>query len=100
LAKDHGLSRKIGLTAYNFSSMLHLVVGTDLIATSHARLAHLLQGMLPIEVRPVPMPMKTLQQAMQWHKYRSRDPGLIWLRDLLKEAAAQMDGAPTPPAKL
>lgn len=100
LANDHGLSRKIALATYNFSSMLHLVVGTDLIATSHARLAHLFQGMLPIELRPVPMPMKMLQQSMQWHKYRSRDPGLIWLRNLLKEAAAQMDDIPTPPAEL
>ena len=97
LANDHGLSREIGLTTYNFSAMLHLVVGTDLIATAHARLAHLLQGMLPIALRPVPMSMKKLQQSMQWHKYRSRDPGLIWLRDLLREAAAGMGPCPSEP---
>lgn len=100
LANEHGLTREIGLTTFSFSAMLHVVVGTDLVATSHARLAHLLKGMLPIELRPVPMSMKMLQQSMQWHKYRTRDPGLIWLRDLLKEAAAKMDGIPTSPAEL
>lgn len=97
LANDHGLSREIGLTTYSFSAMLYLVVGTDLIATAHARLAHLLQGMLPIALRPVPMSMKKLQQSMQWHKYRSRDPGLIWLRDLLREAAVGMGTCPGEP---
>ncbi|MDG5975266.1 LysR family transcriptional regulator [Hydrogenophaga taeniospiralis CCUG 15921] len=93
LANDHGLTREIGLTTYSFSAMPYLVVGTDLIATVHSRLASKLQGLLPIEIRPVPMPMKTLHQAMQWHKYRSRDPGLIWLRDLLREAADQLPSA-------
>lgn len=93
LANDHGLTREIGLTTYSFSVMPYLVVGTDLIATVHSRLASKLQSLLPIDIRPVPMPMKTLHQAMQWHKYRSRDPGLIWLRDLLREAAAQLPSA-------
>ena len=28
---------------------------------------------------------------MQWHKYRTHDPALVWLRGLLHEAVAQMD---------
>jgi hypothetical protein len=28
---------------------------------------------------------------MQWHKYLTRDPGLIWLRGLLKEAASRLE---------
>ena len=26
---------------------------------------------------------------LQWHKYRSQDAGLIWLRGVIREAAAQ-----------
>ncbi|UAC73159.1 hypothetical protein K8B66_28625 [Burkholderia contaminans] len=33
----------------------------------------------------------TMEQAMQWHKHRTSDPGLTWLRGLLKEAVAKMD---------
>jgi LysR family nod box-dependent transcriptional activator len=93
LANDHGVTREIALTTYSFSVVPHLVVGTDLIGTVHARLARQLQGMLPIEIRPVPLPIKTLHQAMQWHKYRTRDPGLVWLRALMREAAAGMGTA-------
>jgi hypothetical protein len=28
---------------------------------------------------------------MQWHQYRTQDPGLVWLRGLLHEAVRQMD---------
>ena len=91
LASDHGLSREIGLATYSFGAIPHLVVGTDLIGTVHARLAQRLLPLLPIEIRPVPLPMRAFSQAMQWHKYLTRDPGLIWLRGLLKDAAARLD---------
>jgi LysR family nod box-dependent transcriptional activator len=90
LANDHGVTREIALTTYSFSVMPYLVIGTDLIATVHWRLADKLHGLLPIEIRPVPLPMKNLHQAVQWHKYRTRDPGLVWLRGLLREAADAM----------
>jgi hypothetical protein len=32
-----------------------------------------------------------MQQTMQWHKYRTLDPGLVWLRGLLQEAVLCMD---------
>lgn len=91
LARDHGLTRDIGLSTYSFSAVPHLVVGTDLIGTVHARLASQLQGRLPIEIREFPIPMKRFHQAMQWHKYRTRDPGLIWLRDLLHQAGNALE---------
>jgi len=94
LATDHGVTREIGLSTYSFALLPHLVVGTDLIGTVHARLARRLQPLLPIEIRPMPLPMRDFHQAMQWHKYLTRDPGLIWLRGLLKTAADRMDGGP------
>jgi hypothetical protein len=43
----------------------------------------------------MPLPIPKFEQAMQWHKYRATDPGLIWLRQLLKDAAAAMQTADT-----
>lgn len=86
----YGLSRRIAITAYSFVALPFLVIGTELVATVHARLARSLASSLPITVLPVPLPMPQLEQAMQWHKYRANDPGLIWLRQLLKDAAALM----------
>jgi DNA-binding transcriptional LysR family regulator len=88
-----GLSRRIAVTAYSFAALPFLVVGTELVATVHARLARSLAASLPITILPVPLPIPKLEQAMQWHKYRASDPGLMWLRQLLKDAAAAMHTA-------
>jgi hypothetical protein len=33
-----------------------------------------------------------MEKAMQWHKSRTHDAGLVWLRGLLGEAVRRMDG--------
>ncbi len=97
-----GLSRRIAITSYSFATLPFLVVGTELVATVHARIARCLAAALPITILPVPLPMPQLEQAMQWHKYRATDPGLIWLRQLMTDAAAAMhasDAMHTPPGQ-
>ena len=89
--QQHGISRRIGCLTYSFGAMPFLVVGTELIATVHLRLARRLQAALPIALKPLPLPMPLLEQTMQWHKYRSRDPGLVWLRSLMQQGAKAMD---------
>jgi hypothetical protein len=44
-------------------------------------------------LRDVPLTMPTMEQSVQWHKHRTSDQGLMWLRALLKEAVAAMDRA-------
>lgn len=83
--------RRIEVTTYSFAAVPYLVVGTDRIATLHARLAWLARKSLPLRLLPVPMPMPAMKQTMQWHKYRTQDPGLVWLRGLLHQAVARMD---------
>jgi DNA-binding transcriptional LysR family regulator len=87
----YGISRRIEVLTYSFAVMPFLVVGTELIATVHSRLARRIQPALPIKLVPVPLPMPALVQVMQWHKYRSTDPGLVWLRSLTQQAALSMD---------
>jgi len=93
-----GLARRVDVTSYNFASLPFLVIGTELIATVHARLARKVAVALPITLIPVPLPMPQLEQAMQWHKYRSLDPALIWLRTLMLDAAALMEPGTVLPA--
>lgn len=83
--------RHIEVTTYSFAAVPYLVVGTDRIATMHARLARLARKTLPLRVLPTPMPSPEMKQTMQWHKYRTQDPGLVWLRGLLHKAVARMD---------
>lgn len=86
----YGLVRRIEVSTYSFAVLPFLVVGTEFVATVHGRLARRVQPALPIAVLPVPLPMPPLEQAMQWHKYRSNDPGLVWLRRLMQSAAKVM----------
>lgn len=94
--KHHGTVRRIEVTTYSFAAAAHLVIGTDRIATVHARLARQAQRVLPIVLLPPPMAVPHMQQAMQWHKYRTQDPGLMWLRGLLHEAVRRMDANAEP----
>ncbi len=82
-----GLSRRIEVTTYSFAALPFLVVGTERVATAHSMLARAVEPALPIKLMPLPMPMPPFEQAMQWHKHRSLDPGLLWLRDVVKQAA-------------
>jgi DNA-binding transcriptional LysR family regulator len=87
----HGLDRKIAVSTYNFGAIPFMVVGTDLIGTVHSRLVRRVLPAIPVVLKPVPLPAVSFHQTMQWHKYRTRDPGLVWLRGLLHEAARHLD---------
>jgi len=91
----YGLSRRIEVTTYSFAVLPFLVVGTERVATVHAMLAKRMQAAAPVTLLPVPLPMPPLEQAMQWHRHRTRDPGLVWLRELMQRAAGAMLADPT-----
>jgi LysR family transcriptional regulator, nod-box dependent transcriptional activator len=98
--KRYGVTRRVAASSYGFAPLPALVVGTELVATVHARLAQVMQAAWPIAVRTPPLPITQMEQGVQWHKYRTQDPGLVWLRGLLRRAVARMDAAaadaPTP----
>lgn len=90
-ATQQGQPRRIEVSAHSFAASVHLVVGTERIATVHHRLAVQAQRWLPVLLLPPPLPIPPMQQGLQWHKYRTADPGLVWLRGLLHAAARAMD---------
>ena len=89
--KRYGVTRRVAVMTYSFITLPALLVGTDRVATVHERVARRLVGTWPLEIRPTPMHFEPMEQAMQWHKFRSNDPGLTWLRGLLMEAARRID---------
>jgi LysR family transcriptional regulator, nod-box dependent transcriptional activator len=91
--KRYGVTRRVAVTSYCFSTLPAMVVGTDYIATVHTRLARQLQAAWPIVLRTPPVPITAMEQGLQWHKYRTQDPGLVWLRGLLKKAVERMNAA-------
>ncbi|WP_426420396.1 LysR family transcriptional regulator [Bradyrhizobium genosp. A] len=84
------IARRTEVSTFAFSSVPHLVVGTDRIAVVHRRTAQLWARHLPITVLEIPFPLERFEQQMQWHQYRSRDPGITWMRDIFERAASKM----------
>ena len=87
-----GVHRRYAVRTYSFGSVPAMVVGTDLIATVHARMAQALRHAWPLEIRPLPFEVPSMPQTVQWHHYRRSDPGLQWLLDLFRRAVRRMDG--------
>jgi LysR family nod box-dependent transcriptional activator len=90
IQKGSGAPRQIRAAAFSFAVLPFMVVGSELIATMHERQARLVEPALPILRMAVPFPLPPIHQAMQWHKYRDLDPGLIWLRALMMDAARRI----------
>jgi LysR family nod box-dependent transcriptional activator len=89
--KRYGVTRRIAASTFSFTTLPALVVGTEMVATVHARVAARLARALPLEIRPTPIPFDKMEQAVQWHKFRTSDPALVWLRGMLAEAARHID---------
>lgn len=89
--KRMAIERRIDVTTHSFSAVPALLVGTERIATMHRRLAHVASQFLPVTLLAPPVDMPIMYQALQWHKYRTQDPALIWLRGIMQTAAQRMD---------
>lgn len=82
-----GHARRVQVIATSFNSVPHLLIGTNRISIMHRRLARVYADALPLKILPSPVAMPRLVEMIQWHKYRDRDPGRLWLCGLLKAAA-------------
>ena len=92
----YGVVRPAAVVTCGFVSMPALVIGPDFIATVHARLARQAAAALPLEIKKPPVDISAMEQAVQWHKQRTHDPGLVGLRGLLRQAVQRMESADPP----
>jgi LysR family transcriptional regulator, nod-box dependent transcriptional activator len=81
------IARQVEIVAMSFNCVPRLLIGTNRVATMHRRLAEIYADSLPMRLVPLPFQAPSLFEVIQWHKYRDRDPGRIWLQNLLKECA-------------
>lgn len=82
-----GVERRVVATSYGFAPMAGLLLGTELIATLHARLARQMERVWPVSILPCPIAIAPMEQAIQWHAYRTQDQGIVWLRSLFQQAS-------------
>jgi DNA-binding transcriptional LysR family regulator len=84
--------RRIEVLSMAFTLLPHLIIGTDLVATMHARLARKFEKSLPLRLLPPPVEMPRLVECVQWHTHKSLDPAVRWVRSLLAQAVATPRG--------
>lgn len=85
LLEAAGLTRRTEVTTFSFSTLPHLISGTNRLGTVHRRMAEILQEKADIVIRPIPAELPVLRQMMQWHGYRESDPGIKWLRSVFAQ---------------
>lgn len=87
---EHGIERDIDVYCYSFAVLPHLVVGSDRLATVHGLIGRAAIHGLPVTVHPLPFSAPLLDQHVQWHEHKKQDPGIKWLRGLMRRAAADL----------
>lgn len=83
-----GHRRRIEVVTTAFNLVPQLLIGTSRVAILHRRLATFYQRYLPLKLVKPPLEIPRLEESMQWHRSRDRDPGTVWLRSELKAAIA------------
>ena len=97
-AARYGETRRIEVVTQDFEVACRLVVGTNRIATVMSRMAQLCAEHLPIRLIRPPFTVPKVTHCLQWHRYQDQDPGHIWVRGILKEAAGKLSPVPHPPS--
>jgi LysR family transcriptional regulator, nod-box dependent transcriptional activator len=82
-----GHVRRIEIIAMNFNMLPQFIVGTGRIATVQRRLAQYYVKIMPLRIIEPPLALPTLIESAHWNAAFDRDPGNLWLRQVLKEAA-------------
>ncbi|MEG3179072.1 LysR family transcriptional regulator [Sphingomonas sp. LT1P40] len=89
--RTHRLPINVVASAPNFSSLLYMLPGTELIATVQRRLAHALAPSLGLKLLECPIEIEPLEETLIWHDRTTNDPGHSFLRDQLIEIAQRID---------
>jgi DNA-binding transcriptional LysR family regulator len=85
--KSRGHVRRVDIVASTFALVPQLVVGTGRIATIWTRLAEMATAHLPLKQMRLPIEIPAFKEVLQWPVQRDREPGNIWMRQVLQETA-------------
>ncbi|MBA3501737.1 MAG: LysR family transcriptional regulator [Myxococcota bacterium] len=86
LAKG-GERRNVTLRVPHFLVAPHVVATTDLVWTAPEGIARVFVEYMPLVLRDPPLRIDGFTVSMRWHARVDGDPGLAWLRKLLREVA-------------
>jgi DNA-binding transcriptional LysR family regulator len=87
-----GAKRHCPMWVPYFSTAMRSIAGTDLIATVPARMAAISAGDPALRVIRAPDVFGRFRYLMAWHPRMNTDAAHLWLRSVVREAAASLSG--------
>ena len=90
LAKQNK-QRRIAMTVNSFSGALEILRESNLIAVMPYSIACKSIERGELIAKALPLPMAPAPISIAWHTRHQRDPGLAWLRDVLRELLSNLD---------
>lgn len=87
----HDRDRRIDITVSSTNEAPLFIVGTMRLMLTLRRLAVALAAIYPLKLATPPFPLAEVRWVQQYHRLRSEDAGLAWLRRRLMLLAADLD---------
>jgi DNA-binding transcriptional LysR family regulator len=91
IATRSGYQRRVEAVVATFSMLMCQVVRSQLIGTVQEHFARFYAQFFPIRILPCPIPIPPIELRLQWHRSHDGDPGIIWLRQVLCDVAAELE---------
>jgi len=85
---NHGDRRRIELVTMGFHCVAPALVNTRRIATIQRKFAEYYVGILPIRIVKPQFELPVLPEALQWNRVADNDPGIVWMRGMLRKHSA------------
>jgi LysR family nod box-dependent transcriptional activator len=83
-----GKRRRVEVTAASFTIVPWLLIETPRLAVMHRRLAKAMAAYFPIAYAEMPFEFPVMREMMQFHRARTTDGALQWLREELRHIAS------------
>ena len=80
----HGLRRRALVAVTNFTTVPHLLMGSDMIGVFTSLAANVFEKSFGLVKRPVPIKIGKISTNMVWQTRNDRDPKHVWLREQIK----------------
>lgn len=84
-----GRERLVEVTVSSFASAPWFIEGTSRLAVLHERLVRQIGRRFNLAWSPMPFAFPKMNEMMQFHQSRADDAGLSWLRQQMREIAAE-----------
>lgn len=88
--RQFGNQRRIELYTHAFHSVPQMIVGTKRIATLPRSLVDYYVGQMPIRILQHDFELPSISESVQWNRFADADPGMAWMRAVLREHSAAL----------